>query len=318
MRNTILMMFVAVVLITNSHLDSLYPIPEVGIGGAIGNAIFFFLAGFGLKISFDSNPKMEFPSWYGKRLMRIYPSVFIVTLVFLFLFPVIKTDFSISDILKIFIWPTEFWFVSAIMIYYAAFFVILKKIKSELFGVFILALYVPYFAFYLSLDLGSYVIEGSGYFKWLHYFQIFLFGAYFVRFKELKKFEFRSALFFSSSLFSIYYLIKYCIVKYNWLEFQFVTHLILFPFLYFLYFALTNETVLKVAKFPLVGTVIVVIAEHALEIYLLQFYIYSAEFIKSLTFPFNVLSFIFIVIIAAIFVKKLNKFPKIVTMLTQR
>jgi peptidoglycan/LPS O-acetylase OafA/YrhL len=39
--------FSAIVLVINSHMDSFYPIPELGTGGALGNALFFMLSAFG-------------------------------------------------------------------------------------------------------------------------------------------------------------------------------------------------------------------------------------------------------------------------------
>jgi len=67
----------AIILVINSHLDRYYPIPYIGTGGAIGNSIFFFLSAFGLHIS-QLNQSQYFREWFGKRIGRIYPSLWIV------------------------------------------------------------------------------------------------------------------------------------------------------------------------------------------------------------------------------------------------
>ena len=46
--DTTLMLFMATVLITLSHLDAFVPDPRIATGGAIGNSLFFFLSGYGL------------------------------------------------------------------------------------------------------------------------------------------------------------------------------------------------------------------------------------------------------------------------------
>lgn len=38
--------FFAVLLVLNSHLDKCYPIPALATGGALGNALFFFVSGY--------------------------------------------------------------------------------------------------------------------------------------------------------------------------------------------------------------------------------------------------------------------------------
>lgn len=60
-----LLKFLAVLLITNSHFDKLYPesISFLGTGGAIGDALFFFCSGFTLFLK----PMGQFDNWYKKE-----------------------------------------------------------------------------------------------------------------------------------------------------------------------------------------------------------------------------------------------------------
>ena len=60
----------AILLITNSHLDPLYPSPAFGTGGMFGNELFFFVSGFGLALS-QSRQTVTFGAWYRKRARRV-------------------------------------------------------------------------------------------------------------------------------------------------------------------------------------------------------------------------------------------------------
>ena len=120
----------ACLLITNSHFNRIWPISAMATGGAIGNALFFMVAGFCLS-RVDGN----FRSWYGKRLFRLYPQTWMVILITL-LFNQEKPCDAIAY-LRTFIFPTWYWFVGAIALYYAICFAIKKnrvnvKIVSKL------------------------------------------------------------------------------------------------------------------------------------------------------------------------------------------
>src|SRR3712207_1035933 len=82
-HNTDILKCIAIILITNSHLDHLYPWPYLGTGGALGNALFFMLSGYGLALSFDKSAmKPPFLQWARRRISRIYPSVWITLVLF--------------------------------------------------------------------------------------------------------------------------------------------------------------------------------------------------------------------------------------------
>ena len=71
-----LMRFLAVILITNSHIGPLYPphLQFLSTGGALGNSLFFFCSGFALYLS---NRDTGFAPWAIRRFTRIYPSLWI-------------------------------------------------------------------------------------------------------------------------------------------------------------------------------------------------------------------------------------------------
>lgn len=79
MLDTTFLRFVAILLITNSHLDRLYPVSAMATGGQLGNSLFFMLSGFGLVASYRKKGGVFWP-WLQRRLSRIYPPVLLVTL----------------------------------------------------------------------------------------------------------------------------------------------------------------------------------------------------------------------------------------------
>lgn len=66
-NNKMAFVFIAIIkalstmLITNSHLGSIYPISFIAKGGALGNTLFFIISGFLLY-----KPKENFVPWYKK------------------------------------------------------------------------------------------------------------------------------------------------------------------------------------------------------------------------------------------------------------
>ena len=107
----------AVVLITNSHYGSIWPIPSLAAGGHLGNCIYFFLSGFCLY-----HIRESFPKWYAKRIIRIYPVMWIAAAVN-FLVGDFKAS-SLSALVHCFIYPTWYHFIGSIMVLYILYYVI--------------------------------------------------------------------------------------------------------------------------------------------------------------------------------------------------
>ncbi len=142
--DTSFLKFLAIALITNSHLHGLYPFPQFATGGAIGNSLFFMISGYGLAKS-EIKKQRPFIPWYERRIARIYPSLIITVAIFNMWLDRGWQKWALADYVSNFIWPTPAWFVSAIMLFYLVFFVIMRLGRPVFYISGILFLYIPYF-----------------------------------------------------------------------------------------------------------------------------------------------------------------------------
>jgi len=266
--DTTLMLFAATSLITLSHLDAFVPDPRIATGGAIGNSLFFFLSGYGLAMSLNSaNADASVTSllaYIRKRLSRLYPAVFIVACAML---AANRIGISgITDVAEVFIWPTPFWFISAVMVFYVPVFYLARLTPAGIATAMAL-LVVPYLFFYSQLDLSKFVVEGPDYFKWINYFGITLMGCLVARLKVTPRFSpmTGAALLFSLLLFLV---AKLTVFRYDMGHMQFLFHAFLYPIVYFSYHILSSEAVLKPLRATPVFPAIALLAGLTLEIYL--------------------------------------------------
>ena len=130
--------FIATVLITNSHFGEIWPISALATGGLLGNIIFLAVSGFLLY-----SIKLNFPKWFLKRFLRVYPVMVIFTLIVsLCGFYSLK---SFSDAVRLFIYPTNYVFIVWLMVCYVPFYILAfldkkhnKTLESCLIGLIIL------------------------------------------------------------------------------------------------------------------------------------------------------------------------------------
>lgn len=135
---------IAAVMITNSHYADIWPISAMAFGGHFGNCIYFFLSGFCLY-----NIQESFPRWYAKRIIRIYPALWIVAAVNLL------TGFwnagGIMAYVHCLLYPTWYHFITSIMLLYLVFYAvraIQKRVKIDTLW-FLLAAFLVYLAAYI-------------------------------------------------------------------------------------------------------------------------------------------------------------------------
>ena len=160
--------FMAVLLITNSHMGSFYPesLSVLATGGAIGDALFFFCSGFTLFLK----PMGRFDSWYKKRINRIYQTVFAYAIICAFVF-------NISNDMKHTIIHGGGWFVSCIMIYYVIAYIIDRFMANHLHISFTIATGITVVAYILWERPEGYSMYGHTYMKWIFFFLFMLLGA---------------------------------------------------------------------------------------------------------------------------------------------
>lgn len=105
----------AAILITNSHYGDVWPNAAMTVGGHLGNCLYFLLSGFCLY-----HIRESFPKWYTKRIIRIYPALWLcvgVNLVVGFF----RID-SFSGLYHCFFYPTWYHFIASIMVLYIVFY----------------------------------------------------------------------------------------------------------------------------------------------------------------------------------------------------
>jgi len=108
----------AACLITNSHYTGIYPSDIIANGGLIGDIIFFAVSGYCLY-----NVKENFIKWYGKRIIRCYVPVIIITCLYML------TGFYTLDSHSLAWWlvyPTNYHFVASIVVLYIPYYFIIK------------------------------------------------------------------------------------------------------------------------------------------------------------------------------------------------
>ncbi len=307
-QDTQFLRFIAILLIINSHLDKYYPIQSIASGGAIGNAIFFFLSAFGIYIS-QQKRNRNFDEWILGRIKRIYPTIWVTVILLLMPVMLINGDLSSKNILQFignFFYP-PYWFIQALLVFYIITFPLLKSIKKQkeliLFGV----LFLIYLGSYLTwIDMSKWSIEKIP-FVIINYFIIFIFGIFIARRNDKIIYSGIMNYIWLFLFVGLIYLHKYFITKGILIEFQFVQQAALYPMLYYL---------LKISRSPFVLSILMnnksfsrivnFIANITLEIYIVHETIILYVLKAKLPFPLNLIVLLTLTFTLAILVKKLS------------
>ena len=288
----------AILLVINSHMDKLYPKDYFATGGALGNALFFIISGYFF------TARLDFKGIIQKKIKRLYPETIIVTMLY-YCLGYWDLSFKFIDIIYEFIFPTKFWFVGTLFLFYILIY-LLEYIKfTENYIAFTIIMWICYFIYYIFLvDKTIWSLETNGidslegFFKLIYYFYIFCTGFYIKKFvtqyKDYNKMLKLSLIFFFATLISKVLLQKEIIG----MNMQFVCQIFGTLFAIFaLLFSLSFESIyIKLSS--KVRKVIDFISEHSMELYLLQFIViyYSEDFV----FPINIIIAILLTIFLAI------------------
>ncbi|WP_404455300.1 acyltransferase [Oceanobacillus kapialis] len=272
----------AAILITNAHFTGVYPTDLIANGGLLGDVLFFSVSGFLLV-----NIRYKFIKWYYKRLIRIYPTVWIITLLYIFLGFYTFENWSLFDYL---LFPTYYHFVASIILLYIPYFIVIKSellstnIPKVMFGLLLVQLFI-YLFFY---DKSTYHIDTvrEPMIRFL-FFQSMLIGAYFRLYKD--KFININVKFNWSLLIiltGIYFVTKLAFVEYESLStLQIFNQIILIGVLFFIFrcfIGIDSYLERLQSKFK---SSINFLAKITLEIYLVQYVIIPV--FSPIIFPLN-------------------------------
>lgn len=291
----------AALIIVNSHFDSLYPIPALATGGAIGNAIFFAVSGF---LLFPI--KQSAGEWMKKKLINIY--IPLVPMTVISLFTVKYGVLTKTNIVAVFVWPTIYWFAGAIILFYILYYLLRRVISHKAFATTFSILVIIYFAYYiLLLDTSDWVVESGGLssiegcFKLIYYFMAMMIGKWFKVNSNRPFLHKRVYLLHSIISFGAIYAVKFLMVRVPaFYSVQFLNQFcILWLVCSVFCFMISYEPLLreKITGRRGINAVICFLGSHTLEMYLVQFIVIDC--CAELSFPVNTLAAMTLIIGAA-------------------
>jgi peptidoglycan/LPS O-acetylase OafA/YrhL len=288
----------AVLLVCNSHLEPLYPVKWLAADGLLGMALFYMLAGWGLTMS-DSRKRRGFVDWYGRRLVRLYPAVWIVTLAVGAWFGT-ALHWSARQWAEQFIYPTNYGFVAGVVILYVPFFFAMRMKRERDYLWLAAGMTIPYFAAYIwklrgvpwnaPLSMGN-VLAGS-----IFYFQTMLIGAWMARRRPRMNLAVAAALLVA--LMCAYVGMKLLMIRGHYAHFYFLLHWSIFAILYLGMVVGTADPVVRAYRaIPIARELLVLLAGLTLEMYLVHTEV--IPYVTRIPFPANVVALIVVSMVLA-------------------
>jgi hypothetical protein len=116
-------------------------------------------------------------------LLRIYPSLTILNVIFAIATFPIFTKQSPQEIFSFLVYPTAYFFIGAIMLFYIPGYFLLRLQSTRALVAAILISLGVYLTWYTRLDLDVFAVEGDSYFRWVFYFIVFTIGLLYARLK---------------------------------------------------------------------------------------------------------------------------------------
>ena len=273
--------FVAVILVAHSHMDVLYPrYSYICTGGAIGDALFFFISGYTLFLSQWG----RFDNWYKKRIQRIYPTILAWAIIACAIFGVRRdaVDVMLSG---------GGYFVSCIMVFYALIYWVGRYLKNYIRYIILLTILVIVGVYVFWANAITDNVYSSLSVMWPLWNFIFMLVGASVSIREHDGKPISCQSFGKELLFVISYLISYYSLLYaarildaQWL--QLVGLVPLIGLVIHLYVMLKSEKVQNVYHFKGCNLLIFSLGQLCLEVYIVQPYLFSNRWNDY--FPFNV------------------------------
>ncbi|WCM14580.1 acyltransferase family protein [Priestia filamentosa] len=284
----------AALLITNAHYVGVYPIEIIANGGLLGDVIFFGVSGFCLV-----NIKQGFFQWYRKRVIRIYPTVWLITTIYILLGFYSLKYWSLAEY---YFYPTYYHFVGSIIVLYIAFYVVVKtKVLLNNIPRLMVCLFMIELIIYIFIyDKSTYHIDTvrEPMIRFL-FFQSMLLGAYFrinkERFMDSNRIMNWVALLLT---FIAYFGSKLTFVKFDQLsDYQIINQVILIGLLYFVFKSFAGIDT-RLEKLPnKIKGIIAFVSSITLEIYMVQ-YVIIPKF-STIVFPLNWIVITFVIVLSA-------------------
>lgn len=293
--------FIATCLITNTHYNDVYPIKSLAVGGLLGDVLFFVVSGFVLTRKTDEN----FFLWYGKRILRIYPTVFVGVIFYIITGYTTIHHINNIGLFTAFIFPSFFVFAATIILLYIPFFIINKINNKKLFlTVFVIVVFAWIMAYFFFFDKKAYQMNNTNH--WMiafPYFIAMMFGSYIRKFNFKKSNVLKSLSLCFLIVFVFLYFFLTVKIRANTalLNYQiFVPISLLIAIFSLVAFVFGLETWFKRLPKWLLATVNF-IANFTLEIYIIQKPIISM--FSHILFPFNWIIITLTIFISAIVLK---------------
>lgn len=291
--------FLAVLFITNSHMDMLYgEYSYLATGGAIGDALFFFISGFTIFLGRDYK---DFGNYYKRRINRIYPTVFawaMISSIFL------HNNKSFIDVLI----TGGSWFVSCIMIYYVFLYFIRKHLIQHLKIVFFTTIAISLSLYPIFREVDTFNIYGDTYYKWVFFFCYMLQGAILGLHSKQNTLYIKSGwLEISKVLLCTIAFYAFCYFKtsiqFNYI--QLISLIPLFGIIYYLYRWCNSDCVKSLFSNKIIGNIISIIGGLCLEVYLVQSSIFTDKL--NFLFPLNILIIFAVILVCAYLLRGLSR-----------
>lgn len=268
-------------------------------GGCIGDALFFFCSGFTL-FQKPMEGIRQFPNWYKKRINRIYPSIISAAFLGCLFFSI---NWNVIDITL----ARPYWFIACIMLYYIAIYFIGSYLKNRIILISLFVAAGTAIWFYFASQSDGFSIYGGHYIRWLLFFIFMLFGAKLgtitegIRVKPLRDIP---MLVLCITLFYALFILG--IRNPILIELQYFSFLPLLGAMYYLY-KVGSCTIAEMIYNNKVGYVVIrFIGGLCLEIYLVQFFLFTDK-MNSL-FPLNILIMFIIIFIVAFLTRCFARF----------
>ena len=286
----------AIFAISNSHLRELHRYSFLATGGMLGNTVFFFISGFGVTLALLAKPE-PLNSWYQRRLFRIYEPLVILTSLFLLIgYRTVSGGF---DIVRLYVFPYEYWFIPAIAVLYIPSYLFARFGSKFDFIVAFIVLTVAYLVFYLTIvDLERWNVEDHLPVKSIYYFSTMLCGIYIAKFHPSFVPANKGFLVFAVCTVSFF---GFLFAMQKWKLYQIQATAELFAFLWTLsfYWMLRNNGNISWIKSKAgLTNGINFVSAITLQMYLLGEFIFSQKALKLVPYPLNILVF-FVALIAS-------------------